>query len=91
MSAPLRTVGIARIYTGTGTAESIFGWMRRRLWQNDRILNQCKTSMIGEIILQAATEIVLSVWLRKNKIWRRVVWIVLLAVLVFAVISTVGK
>jgi len=49
------------------------------------------TSMIGEIILQAATEMVLSVWLRRNKTWRRVVWTVLLAVLAVAIIATAGK
>jgi hypothetical protein len=46
--------------------------------------------MTGEII-QAVAEIVLNVPLRRNRRWRRLVWIVMLAVLAIAIVSTLGK
>jgi hypothetical protein len=47
--------------------------------------------MAIDVIVQVVTETVLDVWTRKNKTWRRVFWIVLLAVLAITVISTAGK
>jgi hypothetical protein len=47
--------------------------------------------MAIDAFLQVVTEIVLNVWTRKHKAWRRLAWIVLLAVLAATVVSTLGK